>query len=240
MSREVHVRFCQRPEVKFLRPPHPYVKVQGRWCYLYRAIDTSGALVDVMLSKARDMAAAMRFFRSAKTVTGITPARVTTDGHDSYPRAIRTELGAAIAPIAISTTGLSRIIAAPRADTSRCVDSRAACPLRGFLEAMTNFETSSGPGQIATNTSPPITADCTSSPVPSRRSASYKLRDGRNSPNRTNYPLLARGLTEPFLSLASNSRRLPHVPAGYRDCLSLAIGYYFTKFTSHLPSTVMK
>jgi transposase-like protein len=70
-----------------------YVKVQGRWCYLYRAIDTSGALVDVMLSKARDMAAAMRFFRSAKTVTGITPARVTTDGHDSYPRAIRTELG---------------------------------------------------------------------------------------------------------------------------------------------------
>jgi transposase-like protein len=39
------------------------------------------------------MAAAMAFFRSAKTVTGITPARVTTDGHDSYPRAIRTELG---------------------------------------------------------------------------------------------------------------------------------------------------
>jgi putative transposase len=70
-----------------------YVKVQGRWCYLYRAIDTSGALVDVMLSETRDMAAAMALFRSAKTVTGITPARVTTDGHDSYPRAIRTELG---------------------------------------------------------------------------------------------------------------------------------------------------
>jgi putative transposase len=70
-----------------------YVKVQGRWCYLYRAIDTSGALVDVRLSETRDMAAATAFFRSAKTVTGITPARVTTDGHDSYPRAIRTELG---------------------------------------------------------------------------------------------------------------------------------------------------
>ena len=39
------------------------------------------------------MAAAKAFFQSAKTVTGITPARVTTDGHDSYPRAIRTELG---------------------------------------------------------------------------------------------------------------------------------------------------
>jgi putative transposase len=38
------------------------------------------------------MAAAKAFFRSAKAVTGATPARVTTDGHDSYPRAIRTEL----------------------------------------------------------------------------------------------------------------------------------------------------
>src|ERR1700748_2771227 len=33
-----------------------YVKVQGRWCYLYRAIDTSGALVDVRLRETRDMA----------------------------------------------------------------------------------------------------------------------------------------------------------------------------------------
>src|SRR5580693_1737235 len=73
-----------------------YVKVQGRWCYLYRAIDTSGALVDVRLSETRDMAAAKAFFHSAKTVTGITPVRVTTDGHDSYPRAIRTELGEAV------------------------------------------------------------------------------------------------------------------------------------------------
>jgi transposase-like protein len=70
-----------------------YVKIKSRWCYLYRAIDTSGALVDVRLSETRDMAAARAFFRSAKTVTGITPARVTTDGHDSYPKAIRTELG---------------------------------------------------------------------------------------------------------------------------------------------------
>ena len=39
------------------------------------------------------MEAAQAFFRSAKAVTGVTPDRVTTDGHDSYPRAIRTELG---------------------------------------------------------------------------------------------------------------------------------------------------
>jgi putative transposase len=70
-----------------------YVKVHGRWCYLYRAIDRSGALVDVMFSEHRDMAAAKAFFCSAKAVTGVMPDRVTTDGHDSYPRAIRTELG---------------------------------------------------------------------------------------------------------------------------------------------------
>src|ERR1700759_800343 len=70
-----------------------YIKVEGRWRYLYRAIDRSGALVDVMFSERRDMAAAKAFFRSAKAVTGVTPARVTTDGHDSYPRAIRNELG---------------------------------------------------------------------------------------------------------------------------------------------------
>jgi putative transposase len=66
--------------------------VNGHGCYLYRAIDRFGALVDVRLSEKRDMEAAKAFFRSAKAVTGVTPARVTTDGRDSYPRAIRTEL----------------------------------------------------------------------------------------------------------------------------------------------------
>ena len=45
-----------------------------------------------MLSEHRNLAAAKRFFRSAKAVTGVIPDRVTTDGHDAYPRAIRTEL----------------------------------------------------------------------------------------------------------------------------------------------------
>jgi putative transposase len=39
------------------------------------------------------MAAAQAFFRSAKAATGVTPDRVTTDGHGSYPRAIRSTLG---------------------------------------------------------------------------------------------------------------------------------------------------
>jgi transposase-like protein len=70
-----------------------YLKVRGQWCYLYRAIDRDGQLVDTMLSEHRDMAAAQAFFRSAKSATGRVPDQVTTDGHGSYPRAIRSTLG---------------------------------------------------------------------------------------------------------------------------------------------------
>ena len=70
-----------------------YVSVHGKWCYLYRAIDRDGNLVDSMLSEKRDMAAAKRFFKRAVDVVGHAPERVTTDGHDSYPRAIRETLG---------------------------------------------------------------------------------------------------------------------------------------------------
>ena len=70
-----------------------YVKVDGRWCYLYRAIDADGNLIDSMLSETRDMEAAKRFFTRARTVVGHAPEKVTTDGHDAYPRAIRETLG---------------------------------------------------------------------------------------------------------------------------------------------------
>lgn len=70
-----------------------YVKVNGAWCYLYRAIDRAGNLIDSMLSETRDMDAAQRFFHQAQVVAGQPPERVTTDGHTSYPRAIRETLG---------------------------------------------------------------------------------------------------------------------------------------------------
>jgi len=73
-----------------------YIRVDGRWCYLYRAIDADGNLVDSMLSETRDMDAAKRFFTRARTVVGHTPEKVTTDGHDSYPRAIRETLGSEV------------------------------------------------------------------------------------------------------------------------------------------------
>lgn len=46
-----------------------------------------------MLSETRDLTAAKCFFKQAVMVVGHAPERVTTDGHDAYPRAIRETLG---------------------------------------------------------------------------------------------------------------------------------------------------
>jgi transposase-like protein len=60
---------------------------------LYRAIDKRGNLIDVRLSKTRDLEAAETFFRQVKETVGHTPKKITTDGHDSYPKAIRKTFG---------------------------------------------------------------------------------------------------------------------------------------------------
>jgi putative transposase len=70
-----------------------YVKVHRVWCYLYRAIDADGNLVDSMLSAHRDKDAAKRCFARSLHAVGDVPEKVTTDGHDAYPRAIRETLG---------------------------------------------------------------------------------------------------------------------------------------------------
>jgi putative transposase len=66
-----------------------YIKVNGKCCYLSRAIDQDGNMVDSLLSEKRNMEAAQQFFKQAVEICGSVPDRVTTDGHSSYPRAIR-------------------------------------------------------------------------------------------------------------------------------------------------------
>ena len=73
-----------------------YLRVRGRWCYLYRAIDQDGNLVDSRLSETRDMEAAKAFFQQTQDVADAPPERVFTDGHTSYPRAIKEEWGAEV------------------------------------------------------------------------------------------------------------------------------------------------
>jgi len=62
-----------------------YVKVAGRWRYVYRAIDQFGQVVDVFVSAQRDARAARRFFEQAIGATKVTPVEVVTDGAATYP-----------------------------------------------------------------------------------------------------------------------------------------------------------
>jgi transposase, IS6 family len=62
-----------------------YVKVAGRWRYVYRAIDQFGQVVDVFVSPRRDTMAARRFFEHAIGTTKITPVEVVTDHAPVYP-----------------------------------------------------------------------------------------------------------------------------------------------------------
>jgi IS6 family transposase len=55
-----------------------YVKVSGSWRYFYRAVDQYGQVIDVFLSKKRDLKAATAFFANAIRSHG-EPAEVTTD-----------------------------------------------------------------------------------------------------------------------------------------------------------------
>jgi transposase-like protein len=62
-----------------------YVKVAGRWRYVYRAIDQFGQVIDVFVSTRRDATAAHRFFERAIDTTKVRPAEVTTDQAPVYP-----------------------------------------------------------------------------------------------------------------------------------------------------------
>ena len=62
---------------------------KGRWVYLYRAVDSTGATVDFLLSAKRDAAAAQRFL--AKALGGENhpaPRVINTDEHAGYPSAL--------------------------------------------------------------------------------------------------------------------------------------------------------
>ncbi len=84
---------CCRP---YLRPTHDswrvdetYIKIKGVWTYLYRAVDSEGNTLDVMLSAKRDAKAAKRFLK--KTLNAphtIEPRVITVDKHAAYPPAI--------------------------------------------------------------------------------------------------------------------------------------------------------
>jgi transposase-like protein len=98
---EQRLRRHVKPTNKSWRVDETYLRVKGRWCYLYRALDSAGATIDFLLSALRDADAAKRLFRHALS-----------DRSHPQPRVINTDLAptydAAIADIKKEGTLRSR------------------------------------------------------------------------------------------------------------------------------------
>jgi transposase-like protein len=72
-----------------------YVKVAGRWRYVYRAIDQAGQVIDVVVSQQWDGRAARRFFERAIGTTKVVAVEIVTDRAPTYPVVLEELLPAA-------------------------------------------------------------------------------------------------------------------------------------------------
>src|SRR3712207_2420434 len=78
-----------RPSDGSWRVDETYIRVKGRWMYLYRAVDSRGQTIDFLLSARRDAEAAKRFFRKALGQPHTAdPRTITVDKNPAYPRAV--------------------------------------------------------------------------------------------------------------------------------------------------------
>ncbi len=106
-----------------------YVKIRGKWHYLYRGVDLEGQVLDCWLSATRDLPAAEAFFRRTIESTGCTPEHIVTDKATFYPSAIRTW-----APDAKHTaTGFyNRVISTNRCERNHGYLKGRLRPMRGL------------------------------------------------------------------------------------------------------------
>ena len=71
------------------RVDETYIRVAGRWTYLYRAVDSAGETIDFMLSPYRDLTTAKPFLQLALSgKRRIGPRGINVDGHPAYARAV--------------------------------------------------------------------------------------------------------------------------------------------------------
>ena len=86
---EKRIRPYLRPTNDSYRVDETYVKIKGKWYYLYRAVDATGQTIDFMLSAKRDARAAKGFFRKMlKLPQHSSPRVINVDRNKAYPPAV--------------------------------------------------------------------------------------------------------------------------------------------------------
>ena len=70
------------------RMDEPYVRIRGKWAYLYRAVDTEGHTIDFLLTPTRERDAAEAFLYKAIRRQGL-PEKITIDKSGSNTAAIK-------------------------------------------------------------------------------------------------------------------------------------------------------
>src|SRR5690242_20112669 len=70
------------------RVDETYVRIAGRWAYLYRAVDSAGETIEFMLSPKRDLIATKLLLRLALSGGAPPPRVINVDGHPAYASAI--------------------------------------------------------------------------------------------------------------------------------------------------------
>jgi putative transposase len=84
---EKQFRRRQRSVGRSWRMDETYVKIKGKWAYLYRAVDTEGQTIDFLLTPTRDRDAAEAFLYKAIRRQGL-PEKITIDKSGSNTAAI--------------------------------------------------------------------------------------------------------------------------------------------------------
>jgi transposase-like protein len=122
------------------------VCIAGKRMYLWRAVGDEGEVLDVLVQRRRDKAAALKLMRKLLRKQGFAPAVVTTDGLRSY--------GAAFTEI--SRRGTNKACGrttGPRSRTSRCGGESARC----------SGSSRPAPPSASCRSTPPFTTRSTSS-----------------------------------------------------------------------------
>ncbi|QYZ72208.1 IS6 family transposase [Neotabrizicola shimadae] len=110
-----------------------YIRVNGRWCYLWRAVDQFGQLIDFRLTARRDAKAARAFLRQAReTVRLYQPLTIITDKAPTYAKVIA-EINDRLGP-EDAIRHLTRKHLNNRIESDHAALKRLLRPMRGFRD----------------------------------------------------------------------------------------------------------